>query len=259
MRTVACATVRRTPVWGTKSDQRAMVAAAAGASAATLVYVIAIRRWAPDLSPTRLEIFGTATSLMSVWLTRSQNIWAIITGITSVVTMGAFFFQIDLVGQGWLHLGYYIPVQFVGWWVWLRGGDHRSDLPVGWLQARHRLALLLGLGAITLAAATAFRAHHGESPYLLWDASIVAASIAAQLLLTAKRIESWWLWLVPVDVSAIALYLRTGAHMFAALYTLYLVLASLGLRDWVRSWRAQEAGLSALEARLATSGRASVT
>ena len=76
--------------------------------------------------------------------------------------------------------------------------------------------------------------------------------LAAQLLLTAKRIESWWLWLVPVDVSAIALYMRTDAEMFAALYCVYLVLASLGLRDWVRASRAQSAGSSPVEARHAT-------
>ena len=85
----------------------------------------------------------------------------------------------------------------------------------------------------------------------MWDASIVAASVAAQLLLTTKRIESWWLWLIPIDLSAILLYLRSGAEMFAALYALYLVLASLGLHNWVRAWRGQRAGLTAFEARFA--------
>lgn len=91
----------------------------------TLLYVAAVERWSPDLSPTGLEIFGTATSLACVWLTRTQNIWSVIYGLLSVVAMGIFFFDIDLVGQGWLHLGYYIPIQFVGWWAWLRGGAGR--------------------------------------------------------------------------------------------------------------------------------------
>jgi len=182
---------------------------------------------------------------------RTQNIWSIIFGLASVVAMGVFFFDIALVGQGWLHLGYYIPVQVVGWWAWLRGGAGRTDLPVGLLGVRGRAAIVAAVVVGSVVLALTFRQLHGPTPYALWDASIVAASIAAQLLLTTKRIESWWLWLVPVDVSAVLLYMRTDAEMFAALYVLYLVLASVGLRDWIRAWRVQQDGLSAFEARFA--------
>jgi nicotinamide mononucleotide transporter len=167
----------------------------------------------------------------------------------SVVAMGVFFFRIDLVGQGWLQLGYYIPVQVVGWRVWIRGGEAGGDLGVGWLRWRSRILGAAAVVAGTLVLAAAFHRLHGDTPYQLIDAQIVAASIAAQLLLTAKRIESWLLWLIPVDVVAIGLYLRSDAVMFAALYALYLVLASAGLRDWLRAWRAQQRGLSPFDAR----------
>lgn len=242
----------RTPVFGTAGDRWGAVRAGIGASAVTALYVMAVRRWSPSLAPTGLEIFGTTTSLACVWLTRSQNIWSIFYGLVSVIAMGMFFFDIELVGQGWLHLGYYIPIQVFGWWAWLRGGAGRTDLPVGWLSSAGRVVVTGAVVLGTLAAAVVFRHLHGATPYLLWDSSIVAASVAAQLLLITKRIESWWLWLVPVDVSAVLLYLRADAEMFAALYCLYLVLASLGLREWTRAWRAQEAGLSAVAARFAT-------
>lgn len=243
------ASLPRTPVFGTPRDKGAAVRALLGASSVTAMYVLAVRLWSSAPPPGRLEIFGTATSLACVWLTRKQNIWAIIFGLASVMAMGVFFFEIDLVGQGWLHLGFYIPVQIVGWWAWLRGGEGRTDLPVGWLSAGRRVLVVGGCIVGTFGLAAIFQHLHGSTPYLLWDASIVAASIAAQVLLTTKRIESWWLWLVPVDVSAILLYLRSDAKMFAALYCLYLVLATLGLRDWTRAWRAQESGLAAAQAR----------
>ena len=241
----------RTPPLGTRADRLGAGRAGLAAVALTATYVVAVRWASPAMAPTGLEVFGTATSLASVMLTRTQNIWAIITGLVSVVAMGVFFFDIGLVGQGWLHLGYYIPVQLLGWWAWLRAGADRSDLPVGWLRPGLRVAVGAGVVVGTALLALTFRELHGESPYLVWDASIVAASVAAQLLLTAKRIESWWLWLVPIDVSAILLYLRTDAEMFAALYAVYLVLATLGLRDWSQAWRRQQAGLTAFEARVA--------
>lgn len=245
--------VARTPVWGTVSDRSGAVRAALLAATTVWVYAAAMQRWSPELAPTRLEIFGTATSLACVWLTRRQNVLSIPYGIVSVLAMGAFFFEIGLVGQGWLHLGYYVPIQFVGWWVWIRAGAGRTDLPVGWLSSRARVAVAVGVVAGTLLLAVVFERLHGPGAYLVWDSSIVAASVAAQSLLIVKRIESWWLWLIPVDVSAILLYLRSDAEMFAALYALYLVLASMGLRDWHLAWKAQRAGASAFDARFATS------
>lgn len=52
------------------------------------------------------------------------------------------------------------------------------------------------------------------------------------VLMFRKKVESWWLWSGPVNVSAIALYLPTDADMFAALYGLFLVMALFGLARW---------------------------
>ena len=54
-------------------------------------------------------------------------------------------------------------------------------------------------------------------------------------LMSKKKVESWWLWIAPVNVSAIGLYLSTGATMFAALYGLFLAMACVGLVRWVRA------------------------
>jgi nicotinamide mononucleotide transporter len=247
---VATGAEQRTPWFGTRADQAAAVAALGYAAAATGVYVALAWALAPELMPKPLEVLGTVTSLACVWITRRQNVLCMLFGLVSVMAMGIFFFEIELVGQGWLHLGYYVPVQFVGWWLWVRGGEHGDEKPVSWLSPAGRLAVLIALVLGTFVLARAFEALHGPSDTLLWDASIVAASVAAQWLLTIKRAEAWLLWLLPVDVSAILLYLATGAYLFAALYTLYLVLASLGLRDWVVAWRAQEQGLPPGAARM---------
>lgn len=57
------------------------------------------------------------------------------------------------------------------------------------------------------------------------------------LLLSRKKVESWWLWIGPVNISAIGLYLATEAYMFAALYGLFLVMACVGLVRWRRAAR----------------------
>lgn len=239
----------RTPAWGTSADQVGAVRAGGLAAIAVAAYTAAAHRYAPQFAPTGLELFGTWSSLACVWLTRRQNIWSMPYGIVSVVLMGLFFFDIELVGQGWLHLGFYIPVQFVGWWLWIRGGAGRTDLPVSWMSWRARGLTVLGIALGTVVLAWLFGELHGPTPYPLWDAEIVAASVAAQLLLITKRVESWFVWLLPIDVAAIGLYLRTDATMFAALYALYLVIATAGLVDWMKAHRAQRRGCTAFQAR----------
>lgn len=242
--------VERTPVWGTALDRRHALGAVVAAAAITALYSV-LSRWVSGAGPTTLEVVGTVTSLSCVWITRRQNVLCMPLGLVSVVAMGAFFFEIELVGQGWLHLGYYVPIQLAGWWFWIRGGEGRTDRPVAWTGWPGRIAVAFAVVAGTFALAGLFERLHGPSDTLLWDSSIVAASVAAQALLTLKRVEAWWLWLVPVNVSAVALYVVSGAHLFAALYCLYLVIASLGLRDWARAHRFQRAGAAAAEARWA--------
>jgi nicotinamide mononucleotide transporter len=157
---------------------------------------------------------------------------ALPTGIASVVLMGWFFRDIGLIGQTWLHWGYYIPIQLWAWANWTRGGADHTELVVTRLRLRGRAAVV---GAVAVATVTLGRfldAGWDEGLYTYWDASIVGASVMAQLLLSMKKVESWWLWIGPVNVSAILLYIRTDAYMFAALYCLFLVMAFAGLARW---------------------------
>ena len=230
---------QRPPWWGTRAEQREALVALLGSSAVVAVYVAVAR--ALGAPPTALEVVGTVLSLAGVWITRTRNLLNMPLGVVSVVASGVFFFGIGLVGQGWLHLGYYIPVQLWGWWHWARGGPARTAAPVRSMTWPARWGVVVLLVAGTAASTWLLGALHGPSPTLAWDSSIVAASVLAQTLLSAKRVETWWLWLVPVDVSGIALYVSTGAYLFAALYVVFLALATHGLVLWVRSLRAERA------------------
>ena len=99
------------------------------------------------------------------------------------------------------------------------------------------VALAAGVAA-TVVLGWLLDAGWDDALYTYWDASIVAASVVAMILLSKKKVESWWLWILPVNVSAIGLYLKTEAYMFAALYCLFLVMAFVGLLRWVRAARA---------------------
>ncbi|MGF1667413.1 MAG: nicotinamide riboside transporter PnuC [Acidimicrobiia bacterium] len=221
--------------WFGRSWEHRHAVVAAGSLLACTVYAAATRRFAPDYTPGAIEFAGTATSLWSVWITQRRNVLALPAGIVSVLLMGWFFLQIGLIGQVLLHWAYYLPVQFWAWHQWTRGGDDGGELTVTRSTARARVVTGVGMAAATVILGGVLDAGWDSALYTYWDASIVAASVVAMILMSKKKVESWWLWIGPINVSAIGLYLVTGATMFAALYVLFLVMAFVGLARWQRA------------------------
>lgn len=226
------------PRFGRPWEHRQAAIAAVGSFIACGIYWAGTRRFAPDVVPGPVEFLATATSLWAVWITQRRNVLALPVGIVSVILMGWFFRDIGLVGQQWLQWGYYLPVQFWAWGMWTRGGDGRTELTVT-RSTPKALGLVLAAGVLgTAVLGWVLDAGWDEALYTYWDASIVASSIVAMLLLSRKKVESWWLWLFPVNVSAIGLYIWTEAYMFAALYGLFFVMAVVGLARWRAAARA---------------------
>ena len=233
--TTAGSAATAAPWFGRRWEHRQAAIAATGSLLACTLYWLGTKRFAPDFVPGWVEFGGTMTSLWSVWITQRRNVLALPVGIVSVILMGWFFRDIGLVGQEWLHWGYYLPVQFWAWAQWTRGGEEQTELLVTRLSNPARILALAGGAIATMALGWLLDAGWDDALYTYWDASIVAASVVAMLLLSRKKVESWWLWILPVNVSAIGLYLTTGAYMFAALYGLFLVMAFVGLARWIRA------------------------
>ncbi len=218
------------PLWGTRSDRREALIAGLVSALITALYVgIAASFETPT---TWLEILSVWASLASVWLARTENIWTVPYGLGAVVVLGWFLLDVGIVAQGWLQFIYYVPVQMACWWAWSRGGYQGGELEVsrmsasGWLLALSlSIALWLGLAGL-------FDVVYEEPSYVLWDSSIVAASITAQFLMTRKKTESWWWWTIPVNVSSIGLFARTELWAFMVLYMFFLANSTWGWKTW---------------------------
>jgi len=223
------------PWFGRRWEHRHALVAGVGSFLACGVYWVATLWFAPEVSPGAIEFAGTATSLWSVWITQRRNVLALPVGIGSVALMGWFFLDIGLIGQMLLHWVYYLPVQFWAWREWTRGGENNTELLVTRLTAGMRVVVVATMALFTWLFGWVLDAGWDNALHTYWDASIVAASVVAMVLLSQKKVESWWLWIGPVNISAIGLYSLTGASMFAALYVLFLMMAFVGLARWNRA------------------------
>ena len=70
------------------------------------------------------------------------------------------------------------------------------------------------------------------------DATLAITSVAAQILLSRRAIENWWLW-IAVDIGSVGLYAAKGLWLTMLLYAIFLGLAIWGLIDWRAAERRQ--------------------
>ena len=220
------------PFLGTRRDRSEAATTGVAALLITVAYVAFARSL--DTSTSWLEGASLWASLACVWLARTENIWNMPYGLVSVILLGWYLLDVKLVGQGWLQYVYYVPIQMVGWWAWARGGVGRTELPISRLTARGWVVVSAATLTLWAACWVLFRVLYDDSEYLPWDTSIVAASVVAQSLMTWKKRENWWFWTLPVNVSAIGLFIATRSWALVFLYLVFLANSVWGWFDWNR-------------------------
>ena len=190
-----------------------------------LSYVIGFSfHWINTVSWT--EAFGTFTGYSCTYLCVRQSEWNFPVGILCVIVLGFFFLSINLLSSAILQF-YSIPVLIVGWIHW---GNEKTKVPVVHMDISWNMALHI-LGAIVtwlVLWQITSRLGAAMAPF---DSSILVLSILAQYTMQAKKIESWWIWVL-VNVISIYTYFESGAFVLGIQYILFIATDITGYFDW---------------------------
>ncbi|WP_309140985.1 nicotinamide riboside transporter PnuC [Novosphingobium sp. G106] len=182
-----------------------------------------------------LEFLAVAFGLANTGLLIRKSVLNFPFGIAMVTLYAAIFFETRLYSEALLQV-FFFCVQVFGWWKWQRAIEEEGEVIVEWSSPRVMircialtaiLSLLLGWVMATFTNAAA--------PYP--DATVAAASVVAQFLLSYRRIENWIYW-IAIDVLSIILYVWRGLNLTAGLYIVLLIMSVIGLGAWLSSRRA---------------------
>ena len=181
-----------------------------------------------------IEIAAVILGLINVTLIIRRNVWNYPFGIVMVILYAQIFYDYRLYSDALLQI-YFLVIQIYGWWYWLRGRDDRglvivARLPIAQIP-HYAVIAIVGLAIL---GTSMDQLTDADYPY--WDGAIAVLSVLAQFLLSRRRLESWFLW-IAVDLLAIGLFWVKGLYPTSALYAVFLVLATVGLFNWVRAWR----------------------
>jgi nicotinamide mononucleotide transporter len=181
-----------------------------------------------------LEYIAVVLGLANIGLLVRRSIWNYPFGMAMVALYAVIFFEARLYGEAGLQVFFFL-VNAYGWWLWKRAGGLEQAVEVRWMRWPARLVWLAAIGVVAASLGTVMHAlTDAAMPFA--DASITAASIAAQFLLSFRKIENWLLWIV-IDVGSIVLYWVRDLELTAGLYVAFLALSALGLRQWIAASR----------------------
>lgn len=191
--------------------------------------------------------FGSLMGILSTVCSANAKILTFLFGLFDVSIYGAMCLMDAKYGNAALHILYFLPMQFIGFFQWRKRGAESS----GKLQARRLTGRQwLAYGALFLAGLLVsyiVLAHFDNSEsssfiktIVLMDAFSMMCNILGQMLMSMAYMDQWYFW-IGVNISTVVMWsltlMRSGdsssfAVIYLVKYSFYLLNSFNGLRIW---------------------------
>ncbi len=176
-----------------------------------------------------LEFSANLFTVLSIWLARRNSIQTWWTGVIGSILFAELFRESRLYADVTLQV-FFVVTSLYGWWWW--SGKDRVERPITHAGVPV-VVTSIALGTVLTFGYGYLLHHFTNADYPYWDSGVMMFSIAAQILLMQRKIETWWLWFI-VDILAVPLYAKKELYVTAFLYFAFLINAGFGWAHWKR-------------------------
>ncbi len=187
-----------------------------------------------------LEIIAVLFGILSVWFARQANLLVYPTGIVSTVIYVYICFGIQLYADMGINL-FYTGMSIYGWYWWTRPDDQQRVRPIRWNTKKEQALGLLMIpvlyiiifGMIYLFKQDDTAYMQSYIPYV--DSFTTSIFLIAMWYMARKKIESWIYWMAG-NIISIPLYFIKGLVFTSFQFSVFLILAILGLLQWIKMY-----------------------
>lgn len=193
---------------------------------------------------TLMGIVSSVTGVACVVCTGKGKLSAYAFGLVNSALYAIISYKATLYGETMLNALYYVPMQFVGFFVWKK----HMDAETGEVIKKRMKPAAFAAMVLSIAAGTwlygLLLQHWGDAmPFV--DAFTTVSSVAAMIVSVWMYAEQWWIWLV-VDVFSVYMWwcdFRTGSDNLATLlmWGVYLLNAVVMLIKWEKEAKTRHA------------------
>jgi nicotinamide mononucleotide transporter len=128
---------------------------------------------------------------------------------------------------------FYAAMAIYGFWQWQHGKAGAALTVSRWPLARHIGAILVILALSAVSSFLLRRFTSAAWPFL--DSLVTWSSVFATFLVARKVYENWYWWMI-IDSVSLCIYFTRHLYLTMLLFSLYLVLIVIGMREWRRSF-----------------------
>ena len=191
-----------------------------------------------------IGIVSSVSGVACVVCTGKGKLSAYLFGLVNSVLYAIISYKATLYGETMLNALYYVPMQFVGFYVWSR----HIDQATGEVVKKRMRPVGLGIMFVSIVAATVvygllLKQLGDAMPFV--DAFTTVASVVAMIISVRMYAEQWWIW-IAVDVFSVYMWwcdFQRGSDNMATLlmWAVYLGNAIIMLVKWEKEARSRDA------------------
>lgn len=175
------------------------------------------------------------TGIFCVVLVAKGSIWNYVWGVYNVIGYSYIAYNNGYFGEVMLNIGFFLPVQFIGWFMWKKHLDNGKVL-MKRLSIKSDIVIIIGSCIIVYFYGFLLEMIKGQNaPYL--DSMSTVFSVIATIFMLYRYTEQWLLWIL-VDVASVIMWILRinsgveGAGPMIAMWSAYLINAIYGYYIW---------------------------
>ena len=185
------------------------------------------------LQTTWLEFIAVFAGIASVWYSKKENLLVYPVGLINTIIYVYLSFSAKLFGEATVNL-YYTFMSIYGWWIWVKKDNQEQNLQISY-SSRKEWLVQIGF-FIVCYIAIYFSLDYLKKAFapgaIPWgDSFASAAAFTGMWLMTRKKIENWFWWIL-TNIACIPLYYVKGYVFTSVYYFFLLIIAIWGWIEW---------------------------
>ncbi|MBQ9613053.1 MAG: nicotinamide mononucleotide transporter [Lachnospiraceae bacterium] len=182
---------------------------------------------------TVINFVSAVCGVVCIFFCAKANIGNYIFGIVNTVVYAIYLLYWKIYGTFALEVFYYLPTNIIGWYLWSK----RRDVDDSNITLSKKLTPVQNILTAVFVASTTV-VYHGILAAIggtvAWlDAATVAIGLVATFL-QMKRYREQYVWWLVTDVVAVVMYIAHFDAVYLTKKTIYLIMAVIGLINWIK-------------------------
>ena len=186
---------------------------------------------------TGIGIGAAITGIWCVILTGKGKLSSFLFGTINTVLYAIVAWKARYWGEVMLNLIYYVPMNFVGMYMWSKNMDEQTEEVMKKRLSGKNSIIAYGIVVVgTIGYGVILKVLNGTLPFV--DSVSTVFSILAQFFCVKRYMEQWVLWVI-VDVVTVIMWVYafvngTGDMATILMWSIYLINAIIMLLKWVK-------------------------